>query len=118
MRVFQLIDPLPEMIVKDEITANDVIKCKQVIFNLMELEARHEALPMQGIGGGRGSKGGGRRDEHYKFLWMELETFLKGHASISPKHEDILKCLLDVRNKSDSSKDKVELDQAIRDLDG
>ena len=107
---------MPELIVKEELTKDEVLQCKQVIFGLLQLEAKHEALPLPNIGGGRGGKGGVRREEHYRLLFTELETFLKGHASNSSAHMEVLNCLLEVRSKDD--KDKVELDQALRELDG
>lgn len=109
-------DPLPDLIVKDELTKDEVLQCKQIIFGLLQLEAKHESLPLPSIGGGRGGKGGVRREEHYRLLFTELETFLKGHANNSPAHNEVFNCLLEVRNKDD--KDKVELDQALRELDG
>ncbi|XP_015590827.1 integrator complex subunit 13 [Cephus cinctus] len=112
----QLIDPLPELMVKDDLTKEEIVQCKQIIFALLQLEAKHEPLPLPSIGGGRGGKGGVRREEHYRLLWGELETFLKGHANNSAAHVEVLNCLLEVRNKDD--KDKVELDQALRELDG
>ncbi|XP_067213909.1 integrator complex subunit 13 isoform X2 [Linepithema humile] len=111
----QVIDPLPELMVKDELSAEEVLQCKQVIFSLIGLEAKHEALPLPSIGGGRGGKGGVRREEHYRLLWDEIETFLKHHANNSAAHTEVLNCLLEIRNKND--KDKVELDQALRELD-
>ncbi|RLU19530.1 hypothetical protein DMN91_008087 [Ooceraea biroi] len=111
----QVIDPLPELMVKEELTTEEVLQCKQVIFGLLGLEAKHEVLPLPSIGGGRGGKGGVRREEHYRLLWDEIETFLKHHANNSAAHTEVLNCLLEIRNKDD--KDKVELDQALRELD-
>ena len=102
--------------VKNELTKEEVLQCKQIIFSLLQLEAKHESLPLPNIGGGRGGKGGVRREEHYRLLFAELETYLKVHASNSPNHTEVFNCLLEVRNKDD--KDKVELDQALRELDG
>ncbi|KAK0083424.1 hypothetical protein PV325_008809, partial [Microctonus aethiopoides] len=76
----------------------------------------HEALSLPNIGGGgRGGKSDVRREEHYRLLWEELETFLKAHANNSSMHTELLNCLLEVRNKDD--KDKIELDQALRKFD-
>ncbi|XP_011638452.1 integrator complex subunit 13 isoform X1 [Pogonomyrmex barbatus] len=111
----QVIDPLPELMVKEELTTEEVLQCKQVIFSVLGLEAKHEALPLPSIGGGRGGKGGVRREEHYRLLWDEIETFLKHHANNSAAHTEVLNCLLEIRNKDE--KDKVELDQALRELD-
>lgn len=115
----QIIDPLPELMVKEELSKDEVVKCKQLIFGLLHLESKHEALALPSLGGGRGGKGGVRREEHYRLLWEELETFLKAHANNSAVHAEVLNCLLEVRlirNKDD--KEKVELDQALRELDG
>ncbi|XP_046821860.1 integrator complex subunit 13 [Vespa velutina] len=112
----QLLDPLPEIMIKEEITVDEVVQCKQIIFSILQLEAKHETLSMPSIGGGRVGKGGARREEHYRLLWGELETFLKHHANNSANHSEVLNCLLEVRSKDD--KDKVELDQALRELDG
>lgn len=112
----QIIDPLPELMVKEEITKEELVKCKQLIFSLLQLESKHETLALPNLGGGRGGKSTIRREEHYRLLWEELETFLKAHANNSPMHSEVLNCLLEVRNKDD--KDKVELDTAIRKLDG
>lgn len=102
--------------VKEELTPEEVLQCKQVIFGILQLEAKHEPLPLPSIGGGRGGKGGVRREEHYRLLWGEIETFLKNHSGQSVSHTEVLNCLLEVRNKDD--KDKVELDEALRELDG
>ena len=115
----QMIDPLPELMVKEELTKDEVVKCKQLIFELLHSETKHETLSLPSLGGGRGGKGGVRREEHYRLLWEELETFLKAHANNSSMHAEVLNCLLEVRlirNKDD--KEKVELDQALRELDG
>ena len=104
---------------KNNLTKDEVFQCKQVIFGLMQLESKHENLPLPNLSGvGRGAKGSGRRDEHYRLLWSELETFLRGHSQISPSHTEVLNCLLEVRNKDDKDKDKVELDQALSELVG
>ncbi|KAJ8664971.1 hypothetical protein QAD02_006633 [Eretmocerus hayati] len=120
----QLVEPLTELVLRDQLSKDEVLQCKQIIFGLLQLEAKHESLPLPTGGGGAGSRGGSgskagaRRDEHYKLLWGELETFLKGHASTSSAHAEVLDCLLEVRNKHDKDNNKVELDQALRELDG
>ncbi|XP_011157688.1 integrator complex subunit 13 [Solenopsis invicta] len=111
----QMIDPLPELMVKEELTTEEVFQCRQVIFSVVNLEAKHEPLPLPSIGGGRGGKGGVRREEHYRLLWDEIETFLKHHANNSAAHTEVLNCLLEIRNKNENN--KVELDQVLRELD-
>lgn len=110
-----MVDPLPDLILKDELSKEEIFKCKQVIFGICNLESKNENLPLPNLGGGRGGKSGFRRDEQYKLLFTELEKFLRAHSGTSSGHSEILGCVLDVRNKND--KDKVELDQALRELD-
>ncbi|CAG5094071.1 Similar to INTS13: Integrator complex subunit 13 (Homo sapiens) [Cotesia congregata] len=112
----QIIDPLPELMIKEEMTKDDLIKCKKLMFNLLQLESKHESLALPNLGGGRGGKSTIRREEHYRLLWEELETFVKAHADNSQMHMEVLICLLEIRNKSD--KDKVELDAGTKKLDG
>ncbi|XP_001607514.1 protein asunder [Nasonia vitripennis] len=115
--VRSIIDPLPDLILKEELTKEEVVQCKQIIFSLLALEAKHETLPLPSLGCGRGGKSG-KRDEHYMLLWRELETFLEIYSTTSSAHLEVLNCLLEVRNKEDKDNNKVELDQALRELDG
>jgi Cell cycle and development regulator. len=58
------------------------------------------------------------REEQYRIMWTELETFLRANCR-TDQHNRVLNCLLECRNKTDDEKkdDKVELDQALRELD-
>jgi Cell cycle and development regulator len=61
------------------------------------------------------------RDEQYRVLWSELETYIRANCH-SENHRKVLSCLLECRNKPDvpkskSKDDKVELDQALIELD-
>lgn len=107
---------MPDLILKDEMTKDEIFKCKQIIFSLCTLESKNENLCLPNVSAGRWSKSGVRREEQYKLLFTELEKFLRAHSGTSSGHSDVLTCLLDVRNKND--KDSVELDQALRELDG
>ncbi|XP_021942425.1 integrator complex subunit 13 [Zootermopsis nevadensis] len=114
------IDPLPALLVKEEMTDEEVVKCKQVIYSLINLETKHEPLQTPNMGQrGKGPK----REEQYRIMWNELETFLRANCR-TDQHNRVLNCLLECRNKSDDEKnklekkdDKVELDQALRELD-
>ncbi|XP_014212606.1 integrator complex subunit 13 [Copidosoma floridanum] len=112
-----IIDPLPDLILKESLTKDEVMQCKQIIFSVLQLEAKHENLPVPSIGGGRGAKSNCKREEQYKLLWNELETFLRMHSITSMNHLEVFNCLLEVRNKDDKD-NKVELDQALRELEG
>lgn len=118
------IDPMPTLMVKEELSNEEVVQCKQVIYNLIGLESKHENLQTPNMGQ-RGK--GPRREEQYRIMWGELETFIRAHCR-SDQHNRVLNCLLECRNKIDDDKgksdknsngreDTVELDQALRELD-
>lgn len=111
----QYMEPLLTLMLKDVLTEDEVIQCKQCIYSLIGLEAKHEPLQTPNIGQrGKGPK----REEQYKQMWSELETFVRVHCH-TDQHTRVLHCLLECRNKDDEKLkvEKVELDQALRELD-
>ncbi|XP_060521378.1 integrator complex subunit 13 [Cylas formicarius] len=112
----QYIDPLPVIITKDKIADEEVFICKKVIYNLIALEAKMEPLHPQNSGQ---RLKGQKRDEQYKVMWNELETLLKNNLH-SDNHKAIYSCLLDCHkfsSEDDKSTEKVELDDALNQLD-
>ncbi|KAL7642947.1 UNVERIFIED_CONTAM: hypothetical protein RMT77_006237 [Armadillidium vulgare] len=111
--------PLRYLMVKETLTEDEIVECKNVIFALMGMETRGETLPVSNTAS-RGGKGGGKREEQYKALWAELEHYLKSHLH-SPGHEKVLECLVQCQSKGDSAKEikdeKVDLDQALMEID-
>nr|CAD7600293.1 unnamed protein product [Timema genevievae] len=126
LTVFQYVDPLPTLMLKEELTDEEVVECKQIIYSLIGQESKHEPLQTPSMGQrGKGPK----REEQYRIMWTELEAFLRVHCR-TDQHNRVLNCLLECRNKLDEDKPgaggkgekggkegKVELDQAIRELD-
>lgn len=113
----QYLEPILTLMLQPELREQEVLQCKQCIYSLVGLEAKHE--PLHSVSSGQRGKGPkSSREEQYKQLWSELEAFLRAHC-ITDKHINILNCLLEVRNKDSPSDlgDKVELDQALRELD-
>lgn len=116
---------------KETLTDEEVLQCQQVIFNVVAMESRHEplALPIghrfvNQIFFYQISKfpfyrlKGNKKEEQYRLLWAELETLLAA-SSLSPGHKVILQCIRDCRSRTpEQGSDKMELDQAIRELDG
>lgn len=97
------LEPLLSIIVKPQITSEQVIECKKVILNLVSMEAKGTALALSsvaavasGLGGGRFAKSGPRKEEHYRALWAELEQLLRLYCSTT-EHEQVLDCLLECR---------------------
>jgi len=53
----QVLDPLPSLIVKLELTDAEVLECKKAIFHVVGIESRNEALPNSAAGfRGKGAK--------------------------------------------------------------
>ncbi|XP_032665483.1 integrator complex subunit 13-like [Odontomachus brunneus] len=106
------INPLPDFMVKEELTAGEVLQCKQVLSNLRQLEEKYVPLPSSSTSHSGNSM---KKKERYHQLWEEIETFLRHHAKKSDAHMEVFKYLLDIR--STNNKYRVELDQALRELD-
>lgn len=112
----QYIDPLPALIIKDKLTDDEVFMCRKVIYNLIALESKMEPLYPQNVGQ---RLKGQKREEQYKAMWNELESFLKSNLH-SDNHKQVHQCLLDCHKSSfgdDKSAEKVDLDEALNQLD-
>ncbi|KAJ8301475.1 hypothetical protein KUTeg_020462 [Tegillarca granosa] len=67
------------------------------------MESRNEPLPVSTLGSrGKGPK----RDEQYRQMWSELETFIMAHADTSPMHMQVLQCLQECKKPDDKSPKK------------
>lgn len=75
------------------------------------MEANHD--PLHPPNAGQRIKGH-KREEQYKVMWNELETFIKNNLH-SENHRSIYRCLLECHKFN--LDEKVELDQALRELD-
>ncbi|CAG9863115.1 unnamed protein product [Phyllotreta striolata] len=109
-------DPLPTLITKDKLTDEEVFQCKKVIYNLISLESKME--PLHPANTGQRVKGQ-KREEQYKAMWNELETLVKNNLH-SENHRSIYTCLLECHKfnfEDDKISDKVELDEALHQLD-
>jgi hypothetical protein len=72
--VAQYIDPLPALLVKEEMTDEEVVQCKQVIYSLINLETKHAPLQMPNMG--QRGKGPKRYVEtRSSFATLFLETY-------------------------------------------
>ncbi|XP_044731997.1 protein asunder isoform X2 [Chrysoperla carnea] len=112
------IDPLPQLMTKDTLNDEEVVQCKQVIYNLIGLESKHEPLHLINVGH---RIKGQKREDQYKVLWSEIETLLKNNCH-TKNHTAVYNCLLEchkfpVEETEAKISDKVELDQALRELD-
>lgn len=105
------ISPLPAFMVKEELTDDEVLECKKVIYNIVSLEAKNEVLPVPVVGSrGKGPK----REEQYKQLWNELENLVRAYSDTSSQHAKVLECLLECKKPTGPSGD--QLQQSPRNL--
>ncbi|KAK7007289.1 hypothetical protein SK128_025646 [Halocaridina rubra] len=110
------IEPLTTLMLKETLTEEEVVECKQVILMLVSMEVRGEPLPSPMAQRGKGMK----REDQYRALWVELEQYLQLHLH-SPAHEKVLECFMECHNKVATPEykndDKVDIDQALKELD-
>ena len=98
-------EPLNKLMIREELTDDQVLECKKVIYNLLGMEERSDALPpaCSGHRGDRGSSGrSSRREEQYRLLFNEVEILLRRHCR-SEQHKRVLACLLECRAKGTAS---------------
>lgn len=104
----QFVEPMLNIVAKDDITDDEVLKCQQIVYNLLSLQARQEPLALP-VGANRLK--GAKKDEQYRLLWAELELLLELGPQ-SAAHKKILKLI-----KNDQSNDKTDSDVTMRDVD-
>eukprot|EP00794_Sanderia_malayensis_P006827 gene6827-7594_t len=84
------LEPLLGHLVKAKLSDDDVQECKKVIYKLQAMESRNDTLPLPMISmRGKGSK----REEQYRQLWAELETFIQEASRTSANHNKVYNCL-------------------------
>ncbi|XP_018561790.1 protein asunder [Anoplophora glabripennis] len=109
-------DPLPTLITKEKISDEEVFQCKKIIYNLISLESKME--PLHPLNTGQRMKGQ-KREEQYKAMWNELEMLVKNNLH-TDNHRSVYTCLLECHKfnfEEDKIAEKVELDEALNQLD-
>jgi hypothetical protein len=84
-------------------TEEDLTECRQVIYNLIQMENRSEPLPVPVQLSSTGKSKLPKKEEQYRIMFAELEHFLSCHTH-TERHIKVLDCLLEVRNKPPSDK--------------
>ncbi|XP_015363782.1 PREDICTED: protein asunder homolog [Diuraphis noxia] len=96
----QYTEPMLSLIVKDNISDHEVMNCKQCIYALMTAESKNEHLITPSLSNPRKIM---KKDDQYKSMWAELETFLKSNL-YTENHCKVLQCLFECRGKLDEEK--------------
>nr|CAB3256405.1 protein asunder homolog [Phallusia mammillata] len=91
------LERLLEIIVKEKLTADDVVQCQRTISHLGDMERNGTSLPSGSPGGNssRGSTKHPNRDDQYRAMWGELESLLQSHSTTSLRHAEVLDCLVE-----------------------
>jgi len=93
------VEALTKLIIRQELSDDQVIECQKVIYHLLSMESRNEQLPAAAIAGHRDRAAKGtRREELYRILFKECEILLRHHCR-SDQHRRVLNCLLECRSK-------------------
>lgn len=96
----QYTEPMLSLMVKDNISDQEVMNCKQCIYALMTAETKNEHLIIPNLSNPRKMM---KKDDQYKSMWTELETFLKSNL-YTENHCKVLQCLFECRGKPDEEK--------------
>jgi hypothetical protein len=65
---FQSLDPLPALLVKDQLEEPELLECKKVIYRVVAMEHHNEALPVPASGiRGKGVKR--LEQKRFKMFW-------------------------------------------------
>ncbi|XP_064604179.1 integrator complex subunit 13-like isoform X2 [Liolophura sinensis] len=91
------LEPLPTLMVKETLDDEEVLECKKVIYHIVGMESKNEALPVPSTG----SRGKGlKREEQYRQMWSELEMLVRVYSTTSDQHNKVLDCLLELKKPS------------------
>lgn len=116
-----VVEPLYTALIKETMTDEDLAECRRVIFAIMSLEQKGETLPsplnQQPLNTSGSGKKGAKKEEQYRAMWSELERLVTAHSDQSAKHQAVLECLMEIRQKPLVVKREVGLDVALRELD-
>lgn len=96
----QYTEPLLSCMVQDNINDQEMMDCKQCIYALVRAETKNEHLIMPNMSNPRKIM---KKDDQYKSMWSELETFLKSNL-YSENHCKVLQCLFECRGNLDKEK--------------
>lgn len=87
----QFLDLFLSHLAKPELTEEETVQCKQVIYKLVALEARQEPLPLPNS---NQKLTGRKKEEQYRLLWTELEILASAAGKTS-----ILSCIRECRSR-------------------
>lgn len=93
-------EPMLSLMVKDTMNEQDLANCKMCIYSLISAESQNEPLITPSLSNPRKIM---KKDDQYKFMWTELETFLKSNL-YTENHCKVLQCLFECRGKLDEEK--------------
>lgn len=91
----QFLEPILALPYKDELTEEEVVNCRTIIYNLVGYESRNEPLTLP-VSGHRLK--GNKKEDQYRLLWTELELLLETGPR-SAGHNAILQCVRECRSE-------------------
>jgi len=109
---------LISLLQQETLDENSVAECQKVIYNIISMENKGDTLPSPLTSSNTGKKSA-RKDEQYRLMFSELEKFVIAHSVTSPRHYQVLECLMQVRNKPMPVKREAESEMSVatRDLE-
>lgn len=94
----QFVGPLLNIITKDDVTEDEIMKCQQFIYSLLSLETRLEplTLPLN-----QQRLNVNKKEEQYRLLWAELVQIIES-GPMTSGHKKILKMIKNDQYKNDN----------------
>merc|ERR1719452_404769 len=107
-----VVGPMLSLLQQETLPDDGVAECQKVIYNLIGMENKGESLPSPLTASSTGKKSG-RKEEKYRLMFYELEKFVIAHSGNSPRHHQVLECLMQVRNKPMPAKREAETELSL-----
>jgi len=107
-----VVGPMLSLLQQETLPDDGVAECQKVIYNLIGMENKGESLPSPLTASSTGKKSG-RKEEQYRLMFSELEKFVIAHSGNSPRHHQVLECLMQVRNKPMPAKREAETELSL-----
>lgn len=125
------VEPLQKIMVQEELSEENLAKCRNVIYSLIKMESKREPLPVPMQTTPNNKTKTLKKEEQYKMMFNELERYIAAHCR-TEQHHKVLDFLMEVISKTDRpptatprngsskdvcDKDKVELDVALQQIE-
>ncbi len=91
-------------ILQEELTDENLAECRNIIYNLLNMEHKGDLLPVPLLPSTTGGKSKTlKKEDQYKMMFGELERFVASHCR-TERHHQVLDTLMESRNRPQSER--------------